>query len=105
NQGSEALRVVQQGLSKNSFDSNLLLLASQLSYEQHDSRSAESYLLEAKQVSDDTEEVLMRLSNLYLEEERYEDVVALDDEAIDNVLTKWNMAKAYRQLEDEDKAY
>ncbi|MDY4554124.1 MAG: hypothetical protein SPD91_06625 [Streptococcus hyointestinalis] len=105
NQGSEALRVVQQGLSKNSFDSNLLLLASQLSYEQHDSRSAEGYLLEAKQVSDDTEEVLMRLSNLYLEEERYEDVVALDDEAIDNVLTKWNMAKAYRQLEDEDKAY
>ena len=105
NQGSEALRVVQQGLSKNSFDSNLLLLASQLSYEQHDSRSAESYLLEAKQVSDDTEEVLMRLSNLYLEEERYEDVVALDDEAIDNVLTKWNMAKAYRQLEDQDKAY
>lgn len=105
NQGSEALRVVQQGLSKNSFDSNLLLLASQLSYEHHDSRSAESYLLEAKQVSDDTEEVLMRLSNLYLEEERYEDVVALDDEAIDNVLTKWNMAKAYRQLEDEDKAY
>lgn len=105
NQGSEALRVVQQGLSKNSFDSNLLLLASQLSYEQHDSRSAESYLLEAKQVSDDTEEVLMRLSNLYLEEERYEDVVALDDEAIDNVLTKWNIAKAYRQLEDEDKAY
>ena len=105
NQGSEALRVVQQGLSKNSFDSNLLLLASQLSYEQYDSRSAESYLLEAKQVSDDTEEVLMRLSNLYLEEERYEDVVALDDEAIDNVLTKWNMAKAYRQLEDEDKAY
>ena len=105
NQGSEALRVVQQGLSKNSFDSNLLLLASQLSYEQHDSRSAESYLLEAKQESDDTEEDLMRLSNLYLEEERYEDVVALDDEAIDNVLTKWNMAKAYRQLEDEDKAY
>ncbi|WP_421038889.1 tetratricopeptide repeat protein [Streptococcus hyointestinalis] len=105
NQGSEALRVVQQGLSKNSFDSNLLLLASQLSYEQHDSRSAESYLLEAKQVSDDTEEVLMRLSNLYLEEERYEDVVALDDEAIDHVLTKWNIAKAYRQLEDEDKAY
>lgn len=105
NQGSEALRVVQQGLSKNSFDSNLLLLASQLSYEQHDSRSAESYLLEAKKVSDDTEEVLMRLSNLYLEEERYEDVVVLDDEAIDNVLTKWNMAKAYRQLEDEDKAY
>ncbi|WP_277280829.1 tetratricopeptide repeat protein [Streptococcus hyointestinalis] len=105
NQGSEALRVVQQGLSKNSFDSNLLLLASQLSYEQHDSRSAESYLLEAKQVSDDIEEVLMRLSNLYLEEERYEDVVALDDEAIDHVLTKWNIAKAYRQLEDEDKAY
>ncbi|MFS1664141.1 hypothetical protein [Streptococcus sp. zg-JUN1979] len=101
----EALRLVQQGLGKNSFDGQLLLLASQLSYENHDSQAAERYLLKAKELVEDDEEVLMRLTNLYLEQERYEEVVALDKEGIDNVLTKWNIARSYRALEEEDKAY
>lgn len=44
----------------------------------------------------------MRLSNLYLEEERYQDVLALEQEDIDSVLTKWNLAKAYQALEREE---
>ncbi|WP_032795520.1 tetratricopeptide repeat protein, partial [Streptococcus sobrinus] len=60
----EALKLAQQGLSKNEFDSRLLLLASQLSYENHDSRTAEKYLLSAKDLAEDLEDVLMRLSNL-----------------------------------------
>ncbi|MGT2801554.1 tetratricopeptide repeat protein [Streptococcus henryi] len=101
----EALRLIQQGLTKNDFDANLLLAASQFSYELHDSEQAESYLLKAKSVAEDDEEVLMRLSNLYLEEERYDQVVSLDREDIDNVLTKWNIAKAYQALEDEEAAF
>ena len=41
----DALRLLQQGLAKNAFDSRLLLLASQLSYELHDKKAAENYLL------------------------------------------------------------
>ncbi len=104
NKTEEALRLVQKGLSKNEFDTNLLLAASQFSYELHDSKQAESYLLKAKDVAVDDEDVLMRLSNLYLEEERYEDVVALSRDNIDNVLTKWNIAKAYQALEADKKA-
>lgn len=104
NKTEEALRLVQKGLSKNEFDTNLLLAASQLSYELHDSKQAESYLLKAKDVAVDDEDVLMRLTNLYLEEERYEDVVALSRDNIDNVLTKWNIAKAYQALEADKKA-
>lgn len=100
----EALRLLQQGLSKNAFDSRLLLLASQLSYEEHDKKAAEDYLLKALDVAEDDEEILMRLSNLYLEEERFEDVVHLDKQTIDNVLTKWNIAKAYQALEKDEKA-
>lgn len=44
----EALRLVQQALRKNAFDSQLLLLASQLAFETHDHQLAEEYLLEAK---------------------------------------------------------
>lgn len=104
NKTEEALRLVQKGLSKNEFDTNLLLTASQLSYELHDSKQAESYLLKAKDVAVDDEDVLMRLTNLYLEEERYEDVVALSRDNIDSVLTKWNIAKAYQALEADKKA-
>ncbi|CCI62739.1 tetratricopeptide repeat protein [Streptococcus dysgalactiae] len=99
----EALRLAQQGLRKNAFDSHLLLLASQLSYELHDSQNAESYLLQAKEVADDDEEILMRLATLYFEADRFEDVVALDNNTIDNVLTKWTIAKAYHALEQEEK--
>ncbi len=104
NKTAEALRLVQKGLSKNEFDTNLLLAASQLLYELHDSKQAESYLLKAKDVAVDDEDVLLRLTNLYLEEERYEDVVALSRDNIDSVLTKWNIAKAYQALEADKKA-
>lgn len=101
---SEALRLVQQGLRKNAFDSQLLLLASQLSYELHDRQNAENYLLQAKEVAVDDEEILMRLVTLYFDAERFEEVVALNRETIDNVLTKWTIAKAYHALEQEEVA-
>lgn len=104
NNTEEALRMAQKGISKNAFDDRLLLLASQLAYELHDAAQSESYLLSAKEVAEDEEEVLMRLTNLYLEEERYEDVIAFAKEPIDNVLTKWNIAKAYQGLEADKKA-
>lgn len=104
NKTEEALRLVQKGLSKNEFDTNLLLTASQFSYELHDSKQAENYLLKAKDVAIDDEDVLMRLTNLYLEEKRYEDVVTLSRDNIDSVLTKWNIAKAYQALEADKKA-
>lgn len=104
NKTEEALCLVQKGLSKNEFDTNLLLTASQFSYELHDSKQAENYLLKAKDVAIDDEDVLMRLTNLYLEEKRYEDVVTLSRDNIDSVLTKWNIAKAYQALEADKKA-
>ncbi|MGT2934678.1 tetratricopeptide repeat protein [Streptococcus castoreus] len=98
----EALRLVQQGLRKNAFDSHLLLLASQLTYELHDVKSSENYLLQAKEVAVDDDEIRMRLATLYFEADRFEEVVALDHEDIDNVLTKWMIAKAYQALEQEE---
>ncbi|HEK9983270.1 TPA: tetratricopeptide repeat protein [Streptococcus equi subsp. zooepidemicus] len=100
----EALRLAQQGLRKNAFDAQLLLLASQLAFELHDSAGSEQYLLRAKEVAVDDEEVIMRLSSLYLDMERFEEVIALEREEIDHVLTKWNIAKAYQTLEQQEKA-
>ncbi|KXT72183.1 TPR-repeat-containing protein [Streptococcus gordonii] len=100
----EALFMAQQGLNKNPFDSQLALLASQVSYELHDTEKAESYLLDAWDNADDLEEIALRLTNLYLEQERFEDILALEDQDWDNVLTRWNIARSYQALEDIEKA-
>lgn len=104
NQAEAALLIAQQGLNKNPFDSQLALLASQVSYELHDTEKAESYLLDAWDNADDLEEIALRLTNLYLEQERYEDILDLEDQDWDNVLTRWNIARSYQALEDIEKA-
>ena len=103
-QAEEALFMAQQGLNKNPFDSQLALLASQVSYELHDTEKAESYLLDAWDNAADLEELALRLTNLYLEQERYEDILALEDQDWDNVLTRWNIARSYQALENIEKA-
>ena len=100
----EALAMLEKGLAKNEFDQTLLLLASQYAYENHDRQAAESYLLKARENAEDLDEISLRLSNLYLEQERYEDVVGLASEELDNVLARWNIAKAYQAMEENEKS-
>ena len=100
----EALAMLEKGLAKNEFDQTLLLLASQYAYENHDRQAAESYLLKARESAEDLDEISLRLSNLYLEQERYEDVVGLASEELDSVLARWNIAKAYQAMEENEKA-
>lgn len=100
----EALAMVEKGMAKNQFDQALLLLASQYAYENHEPQAAEAYLLQAQEHAEDINEVSLRLSNLYLEQERYEDVVGLASEELDNVLARWNIAKAYQAMEENEKA-
>ena len=104
-QVQEALRIAKQGLEKNPFETRLLLAASQFSYELHDASSAEDYLLTAKEDAEDTEEILLRLATIYLEQERYEDILDLQSEEPENLLTKWMIARSYQEMDDLDTAY
>ena len=104
-QVQEALRITKQGLEKNPFETRLLLAASQFSYELHDVSRAENYLLTAKEDAEDTEEILLRLATIYLEQERYEDILDLQSEEPENLLTKWMIARSYQELDDLDTAY
>ena len=104
-QVQEALRIAKQGLEKNPFETRLLLAASQFSYELHDASGAENYLLTAKEDAEDTEEILLRLATIYLEQERYEDIIDLQSEEPENLLTKWMIARSYQEMDDLDTAY
>ena len=104
-QVQEALRIAKQGLEKNPFETRLLLAGSQFSYELHDASGAENYLLTAKEDAEDTEEILLRLATIYLEQERYEDILDLQSEEPENLLTKWMIARSYQEMDDLDTAY
>ena len=104
-QVQEALRIAKQGLEKNPFETRLLLAASQFSYELHDASGAENYLLTAKEDAEDTEEILLRLATIYLEQERYEDILDLQSEEPENLLTRWMIARSYQEMDDLDTAY
>ena len=104
-QVQEALRIAKQGLEKNPFETRLLLAASQFSYELHDASGAENYLLTAKEDAEDTEEILLRLATIYLEQERYEDILDLQNDEPENLLTKWMIARSYQEMDDLDTAY
>ncbi|WP_261266624.1 tetratricopeptide repeat protein [Streptococcus mitis] len=104
-QVQEALRITKQGLEKNPFETRLLLAASQFSYELHDASGAENYLLTAKEDAEDTEEILLRLATIYLEQKRYEDILDLQSDEPENLLTKWMIARSYQEMDDLDTAY
>ena len=104
-QVQEALRIAKQGLEKNPFETRLLLAASQFSYELHDASGAENYLLTAKADAEGTEEIILRLATIYLEQERYEDILDLQSEEPENLLTKWMIARSYQEMDDLDTAY
>ena len=104
-QTEQALQIAQQGLEKNPFETRLLLLASQLSYELHQPEQAETYLLQAQEDAEDQEEILLRLATMYQEQERYEDILDLEVYEPENLLTKWMIARSYQETEDLDAAY
>lgn len=104
-QVQEAMRIAKQGLEKNPFETRLLLAASQFSYELHDASGAENYLLTAKEDAEDTEEIILRLATIYLEQERYEDILDLQSNEPENLLTKWMIARSYQEMDDLDTAY
>lgn len=104
-QTEQSLQIAQQGLEKNPFETRLLLLASQLSYELHQPEQAEAYLLQAQEDAEDQEEILLRLATMYQEQERYEDILALEVYEPENLLTKWMIARSYQETEDLDAAF
>lgn len=105
NNFEEAKNIALQGLKKNPQDVPLLHFLSRISYQMHDFEEAEKYLMQALDVPDMHDETVFLLSNLYLDHEDYEAVVHLEDVLDEeHLLASWNFAKAYMELDEEDKA-
>ncbi|MCJ1974819.1 tetratricopeptide repeat protein [Lactococcus piscium] len=105
NEFDSAFAVAQDGLSKNPTDVPLLHLTSRIAYALHDLKASETYLVQALDLAELHDETIFLLSNLYLLQSDYEAVInlapLLDD---DHALARWNIAKAYVELEQDTAA-
>ena len=102
----EALLSAEEGIKENPYQVELLHLASEIAYRLRDSKKAEELLIQAIETGDKTDETLLTLSNLYLNEDQpdkaIEMISQMDEE--DNPYAAWNLAQAYNELEDFDAA-
>lgn len=98
----EAQKVLEEGIKENPYQVELYHLASENAYRLHDKEKAEKLLLEALALGEKQDETLLTLSNLYLDQERYEDVIRVVDqmEETANPYAQWNLAHAYNELEE-----
>ena len=105
NEFDSAFAVAKDGLSKNPTDVPLLHLTSRIAYALHDLKASETYLVQALDLAELHDETIFLLSNLYLLQADYEAVInlapLLDD---DHALARWNIAKAYGELEQDTEA-
>lgn len=102
----EAQEVIEEGIHENPYQVDFYQFASENVYRLKDAKKAEEYLQQALETGEKLDETLVMLSNLYLKEEQYEDVVATVEqmENPDDAFAQWNLANAYNQLEDFDEA-
>ncbi|KFN90084.1 tetratricopeptide repeat protein [Tetragenococcus muriaticus] len=102
----EAQTIAEEGIHENPYAVDLYHFASENSYRLHDAKKAEDFLLQALELGEKTDETLLTLSNLYLNEERFEDVIdtvnRMEDPQNPNAL--WDLAHAYNELEEFEQA-
>ncbi|MGX7029935.1 tetratricopeptide repeat protein [Vagococcus zengguangii] len=106
NRPEEADKMIKEGLQENPYDVSLYHLASDFAYKYHRLDEAEEYLIRALKIEEDKELTLIKLSNLYLVQEEFEEVIALleDQQELMNVQGHWSLAQAYYGLEQYDEA-
>lgn len=102
----EAQDTIEAGIKENPYQVDFYQFASENAYRLHDVQKAEEYLQKALETGEKMDESLIMLSNLYLKEGDYDGVIATLEqlENPDDAFAQWNLAQAYNQLEDYDKA-
>lgn len=104
---TEAMEVLEEGMKENPYQVELFQFASEVAYRLHDAKKSESLLKEALTIGEKKDETLLTLSNLYLNEERFDDVIESikQMEDTEHPYAEWSLAQAYNGLEKFDLAH
>lgn len=101
----EAAEVAQIGIDKNPYDLNLYHVASIVAYQLGQSEDAKQQLMQAIAL-DDSDFSKLKLAELLLKEDDYDDVIDLVDqlENSEQGHAQWYLAQAYNGLEEYEQA-
>lgn len=102
----EVIEVIEEGLMQNPYDTSLYHLASETAYQLGNKEQAKEYLEEVISLEVDGDISKIRLSELLLKEDDFEEVITLMTslETQDQPLADWMSAQAYNGLEEFEKA-
>ena len=102
----ESLEVAEEGIAQNPYETSLYHLASETAYHLGDKDQAKQYLEEVISLEMDADLSKIRLSELLLKEENFDEVIDLMAglDVTDQPLADWMTAQAYNGLEEFEKA-
>lgn len=102
----QAKVILTEGLKENPFQIELYHMASENAYRLHDVLAAENFLKQGLEVGDRKDETLLTLSNLYVNEERYEEAILAvkQMEEQGHPYAEWNLGHSYNVIEEFDLA-
>lgn len=104
----EALEIIKEGIALDPYQANLFLAEAKLYLKNHQLEKAENSIGEALALDPELAEAMILRIDLLMEQERYEDVIAILDndekEFVPQPRFEWMLAKAYNEEEDFDKA-
>lgn len=103
----QVLRSAQAGLAYNELDETLYSLGARAASNLKDFKTAEELLNKGLKIAPDNTDLRLQLSNLYLHEGKYQDSISLfdlDNEEELEPQAHWNLAVAYQNLDDSEKA-
>lgn len=100
---NDSLRVLQEGLRIDQYNERLWSIAADIAVKLNNEELAESYLKKGTVLNDEDLEIVIKLSNLYVKQKRYnENIVFLlpyvNQDNIDPQIY-WNLARSYEQTE------
>lgn len=108
NRLDEALTTLQEGLGVDQYNEKLWSYAADIAARTADEKLTEKYLKKGNELDAEDLDIVIKLSNLYIKQERYQDTADFltDYVKADNVDPQiyWNLANAYDHLENYDQA-
>lgn len=104
----ESLYVVQEGIKVDEYNKDLYLFGGKVAIKVGQIQTAESLLRESLAIDPGHIEAAITLSHIFLQDERYDDVIDLITEIRkfdeDDPQFEWNLARAYHQKEEYTQA-
>lgn len=103
NQLEDALKILQEGLGVDQYNEKLWAYAADIAARLEDEDLTESYLRKGNELDADDLDIVIKLSNLYVKQGRWQDVIAFlvgyvkEDNTDPQIY--WNLAVAYVQTE------